>query len=73
MAPFAAVDGVQQRMHGAGSSVWVVFGWVAKNVGNQRFKFRFLFGPEHGGGIAHLNALGRILAQQVVQRRGIGK
>ena len=69
----AAVDGTEKRVDGACALVRVVLGRVAKNVGQGSFKVRIALGPEHRGRIAHLDALGRILAQQVIQGRGVGK
>ena len=73
LAPFATVNSLQQGLHGAGACVGIILGRVAKNVGGQRFKFGLSLGPEHCGGIAHLHPLGRTLAQQVVQCRGVGE
>ena len=68
-APVAAVHGVEQGFYLVGAGIGVVLEDVAKNglVGCLPL------GPEHGGGIAHLHALGRVFAQQVVQRGGVGK
>ena len=68
-APVAAVHGVEQGFYLVGAGVGVVL----KDVAKDGFKRVLPLGPEHGGGIAHLHALGRVFAQQVVERRGVGK
>ena len=72
-AELAAADGCEQGLHRLRIAVWVVAGRVAKDVGNGGFQFARLVGPENGGRVAHLDALGRVAAQQVVQGGGVGE
>ena len=50
-APCAAVHCIQQSVHGTRAAVWVVFGWLTKDIDGGCFKVRVTLCPEHGGRI----------------------
>ncbi len=67
------VDGFEQGGNLPGLSVRVIFSWFAKDIDHTGFHVCALFRPEHSRAVADLRALRRTLAQQVIERGGVGE